>query len=157
MVLIDNLLNPTWWLVLRIRDVYPGSKIYHTGSRVEKIPDRHQRILLFLTQKIFTKLPEIWSRMFIPDPDFFHPESRGHKSTGSRTRNTDGDMERSNYWKQLSLLLWGRASGGHSSSRRSRNLCTSLCSPPQPLSGGLCCPPSGPMRPFLSPEHHKIW
>jgi hypothetical protein len=39
------------------------------GSRVKKIPDPHQRIKVFLTKKIVCKLSEIWSGMFIPDPD----------------------------------------------------------------------------------------
>ena len=38
---------------------------------------------------MFTKLSEILSVIFTPDPDFFHPGSRGQKSTGSRIRNTD--------------------------------------------------------------------
>ncbi len=48
-----------------------------------------------LTQKIYSKLPEVWSRtrLFIPDPD---PDllpipdlgSRGQKDTGFRIRNT---------------------------------------------------------------------
>ena len=49
-------------------------------------PDPHQ------TQKIVSKFLEIWSGMFIPDPDFFpsripdpDSESRGQKSTGSAT------------------------------------------------------------------------
>jgi hypothetical protein len=46
------------------------------------IPDPHQRILVFLTQNIVSKLSEILSVMFIPDPDpvsgslfFTHPGS----------------------------------------------------------------------------------
>jgi hypothetical protein len=70
--------------VLRIRDVYlvyPGSRIRIKG-------------LSILTQKIVSKLSEILSRLFIPDPDpdfFTYPESRGKKGTGSliRIRNTD--------------------------------------------------------------------
>ncbi len=42
--------------------------IFHPGSRVDKIPDPHQRILGFLTQKIDTKFAKIRSGMFIPDP-----------------------------------------------------------------------------------------
>jgi len=33
------------------------------------IPDPHQRILSILTQKLFIKLSESWSVLFIPDPD----------------------------------------------------------------------------------------
>ncbi len=65
--------------VLRIRDVYPGSEFIHPpGSRVKKILDPHQIFSVFLTQKIVSKLWEIWSGMqccgsgmFIPDPDFY--------------------------------------------------------------------------------------
>jgi hypothetical protein len=41
------------------------------GSSVKKIPDPqpHQRSKVFITQKIVSKLSEIWSGMFIPDPD----------------------------------------------------------------------------------------
>ncbi len=46
-----------------------------------------------LTQKIVTKLSEIWSGLFIPDPDpdflpIPNPRSRGKKATGTRIRNT---------------------------------------------------------------------
>ncbi len=56
--------------VLRIRDVYPGSRI-----RIFSIPDFGSRIHInefkyFNPQKIVSKLSEIWSRLFIPDPDF---------------------------------------------------------------------------------------
>ncbi len=67
-----------WWLnlwlaVLRIRDVYHGSRIRifsipDLGSKRFRIPDSHQRISI-LTQKIVSKLSEIWSGLFIPDPD----------------------------------------------------------------------------------------
>ena len=45
--------------VLRIRDVY-------AGSRVKKIPDPYKRIQVFLTKKIVSKLSEIGSGIFIP-------------------------------------------------------------------------------------------
>ncbi len=49
---------------LRIRDVYPGSEFLPS-----RIQDPHQRIL---TQKKISKLSEIWSGLFIlnPNPDF---------------------------------------------------------------------------------------
>jgi hypothetical protein len=52
---------------------HPGSELFR--SRV-LIPDPHQRIKYgILTRKIFSKLSEIRSRLFIPDPDpdFTHP------------------------------------------------------------------------------------
>jgi hypothetical protein len=63
--------------VLRIRDVYPGSRlpvptfsIPDPGSRVDKIPDpdQHQRVSVFLTQKTDTQFLKIKSGMFNPDP-----------------------------------------------------------------------------------------
>ncbi len=85
--------------IQRIRDVFPGSRIRifsipDPGYRVEKIPDpgsgTASKNLSILTQKIVSKLLEILSRMFIPDPDldfFTHPGSRNQKGTGSRIRN----------------------------------------------------------------------
>ncbi len=82
--------------MLRIRNVFTGSRIrifFHPdpGSRVKKIPgsaSASQKISI-LTQKIVSKRSEIWSVMFIPDPDpvFLHipdPVSRGQKGTESR-------------------------------------------------------------------------
>ncbi len=66
------LLLPTVKTVLRIRDVYPGSRI-----RLFTIPDPNffhtdpcstSKILNILTQKIVYKLSE-WFGLFIPDPD----------------------------------------------------------------------------------------
>jgi hypothetical protein len=85
--------------VLQIRDVYPGSyffpfqipgqNFFHPGSRI-RIKE------LNLTQKLVSKLSEIWSGLFRigirdPNPDFLpnpDPGSRGQKGTGSRIRNT---------------------------------------------------------------------
>jgi hypothetical protein len=63
--------------VLRIPDVYPGSEFFYPGPRVKKIPDLdpHQRIFVFLTQKIVSKLSEKSSGMLISDPDFSHSGS----------------------------------------------------------------------------------
>ncbi len=66
-------------------------------SMVDKIPDPHQRIYVFITQKTdkFSKIrsgalfpdPGSWIRIFsILDPD---PGSRGQKRTGSRIRIRD--------------------------------------------------------------------
>ncbi len=53
----------------------------------------------YLTHKIVSKLSEIWSGFFIPDPDpdflpIPDPGSRGQKGTGSRIRirNTADDI-----------------------------------------------------------------
>ncbi len=77
--------------VLRIRDAYPGRRI-----RIFSIPDSGSASKNWgiLTQKIVSKLSEIWSGLFIPDPapDFlpipdpvFH--YRGQKGTGPPIRN----------------------------------------------------------------------
>jgi hypothetical protein len=42
-----------------IRDVYPGSEFFHPESRVKKLPDPHQRIKVFFTQKKVSKLSKI--------------------------------------------------------------------------------------------------
>jgi hypothetical protein len=66
--------------VLRIRDVYPRSRIRICPSRIPdpgskrfRIPDPHQRILffLFLTLKTVSNLSDKLSEMFFPDPVFF--------------------------------------------------------------------------------------
>jgi hypothetical protein len=92
-------------------DVNPGSRL-HPRYRVKKIPGSwsasESRNLNILTQKIVSKLWEIWSGMFIPDSDprsgswfFTHPGSKGQKGNGSRIRifntgsgntNTDPDL-----------------------------------------------------------------
>jgi hypothetical protein len=63
--------------VLRIRDVHPGS-----GSASKN--------LSILTQKVVSKPSEIWSGVFIPDPDLDFlpipaPGSRGQKAPDSGT------------------------------------------------------------------------
>ncbi len=87
--------------MLRIRDVYPGSRI-----RIFSIPDSGSKFfhpgpgsarknISNLTQKIVSKLSEICSGLFIPDPDpgfwfFTHPRFRiqGSKRHRIRIRNT---------------------------------------------------------------------
>jgi hypothetical protein len=65
---------------------------------VRKIPDHWSvyasKNLSIFNPKIVSKLPEIWSGMFIPDPDLDllpipDPGSRGQKSIGSRIRIHD--------------------------------------------------------------------
>ncbi len=59
-------------------------------------PGSASKNLSILTQKIVSKLSEIWAWLYIPDPDpdflpIPDPGSRGQKGTGSRIRirNTD--------------------------------------------------------------------
>jgi hypothetical protein len=63
----------------------PGSEFF--PSRIQGQTDSRIRIRIkefkYLTQKIVFKLSEIWSKMFIPDPD---PKSRGQKGTESATQ-----------------------------------------------------------------------
>jgi hypothetical protein len=73
-----------WKAVFGIRDVYPGFQI-----RNFSILKSASKNLNILTQKMVSKLPEIWSGLFIPDsdPDILpipDPGSRGQKGTGSR-------------------------------------------------------------------------
>jgi hypothetical protein len=65
--------------VLRIRDDYPESRIrifsipdpnfFPSRIRIFSFPDPNQRILTILTPKFVSELSEIWSGLFIPDPD----------------------------------------------------------------------------------------
>ncbi len=101
------------------------SRIPDPGSKRFRIPDPYplQRIQVFLNQKIVSKLSELWSGMFIPDPDpgfgswfFIHPGSRDQKGTRSRVRNTAIQdflwitaIENIQIWKPLEVLksvLW---------------------------------------------------
>ncbi len=72
----------------------PGSDFFPSRIRMFSIPDPHQKNLSIFTPKMVSQLSEIWSGLFIPDPDpdFLHipdPGSRGQKGTGSwiRIRN----------------------------------------------------------------------
>ncbi len=92
--------------VLRIRDDYPESRIrifsipdpnfFYPGSRIWifSISDPNQRILSILTQKIVSELSEIWSGLFVPDPDpdflpIPDPGSRDKKAPGPGSRISD--------------------------------------------------------------------
>jgi hypothetical protein len=95
--------------VLRIRDVYTGSKIGmfpfripDPGSKRFRVPDPNhpKRNLNILNPKAVSKLSEIFSGMFIQDPVFFpsqipapDPVFRGQKkhkkNTGSRIPDPD--------------------------------------------------------------------
>jgi hypothetical protein len=64
----------------------PGSEFFHPGSRVKRfrIPDPHQRILVFLTQKIVSTQkydPGCSSRIPDPDLDFHRSRIPGQKGT----------------------------------------------------------------------------
>ncbi len=100
--------------MLRIRDVYPGSRILiftHPGSRIQKQQQKRgvkknyfsfevlkkkiwanfHKIIELFTQKIVTKLSKI--RIWDPGSGknqfrIQDPGSRGQKGTGSRIRNT---------------------------------------------------------------------
>ncbi len=93
--------------VFRIWDVYPGSRIrifsfadpnfFHPGSRI-RIKE-----LKYFNPKIVSKHSDIWSGLFIPDPDpdflpIPDPKPRGQRDTGSgiRIRNT----------VKKTLLIW---------------------------------------------------
>ncbi len=79
--------------VLRIQIFFhPDPNFFHPGSASKKKN--------ILTQRIVSKLSEIWSGLFIPDPDpdfFTHPGSRIQESKGTgsriRIRNTDAYVQ----------------------------------------------------------------
>ncbi len=66
--------DPGFWSVLRIRDVYPGSRIRLFPSRIRIVfipdPGSASKNLSIFTQKIVSELKEIWSGLFIPDPAY---------------------------------------------------------------------------------------
>ncbi len=71
------------------------SRIPDPGSKNHRILDPDSYPHRILTQKIVSRLSEIWSKIIIPDPSpgswflpIQDPESRGQKGTGSRIRNT---------------------------------------------------------------------
>jgi hypothetical protein len=84
--------HPVFYLkflvVLRIRGMFiPDPNFFYPGPRIQDQKDPRIRIcnpnLSILTQTIITKLSEIWSKIFILDPDpgsgswfFAHPGSR---------------------------------------------------------------------------------
>ncbi len=82
---------------LRAGVAHPGylSRIFSIpapGSK--KIPGSASKNLTILTQKMVSKLSEIWSGMFVTDPDLIFlpipdPRSRSQKGTGSRIRDPD--------------------------------------------------------------------
>jgi hypothetical protein len=100
--------------VLRILDAYPGSDFF--PSRILELYIFHagsdQRIS-FNSQKIGSKLSEIWSGLFIPDPGsgswFFLPLSRGQKGIRIRIRNTAKLRRFLNVF--MVLQFCGRSSG----------------------------------------------
>ncbi len=72
---------------MRIRDVYPGSRV----KKKIQDPESGWKDLSIFNPKMVSKLSEIWSGGFIPDPDFLpimDPRYRiqGSKSTGSQIR-----------------------------------------------------------------------
>ncbi len=90
----QKILNPTG---IRIHKTLVSSSDADPGClsriRIFSIPDpgSASKNVSILTQKIVTVLSEIWSWLFIPDPDpdflsIPDPVSRGQKGTGSRIR-----------------------------------------------------------------------
>jgi hypothetical protein len=62
--------------VLRIQDVYPGSKFFHSGFRVEKIPDPDPQQRIYVAHKSVTitylALRNMRFSFLIPYSDLFH-------------------------------------------------------------------------------------
>ncbi len=93
--------------MLQILDVYPGSR-----TRIFSIPDPNffhpgSRICIrefkyFLTKKLFFKLSEIWSGLFIPDPaHYFLPRIPGSK----RHQIPDPDPQTAKIYALLLLTI----------------------------------------------------
>ncbi len=67
-----------WTLIFCVADLglfIPDPNFFHPGSEVQgqkdsRIPDSDPHLHQRIYPKIVSKLSEIWSRMFIPDPDF---------------------------------------------------------------------------------------
>ncbi len=81
--------------VLRIQNIYPGSRIRIFSIRDPGSASASKNSNI-LTQKIVSKLSEIWSRMFISDPDpgsepwvFTHPGSRIRESKRLRIPDSE--------------------------------------------------------------------
>ncbi len=68
----------------------PESEFFYPRSRIQD----QTKNLNIITQKIVSKLSEIWPGMFIPDPNLKFllipdPGFRGQKGIGSRSRDTE--------------------------------------------------------------------
>jgi hypothetical protein len=91
---------------------------------------RIKKLKYFYPKKNVSMLSEIWSGIFITDPDpgsrfFTHPGSRGQRGTGSRIRNTElyygnvHQLEGSVRWDDLGfesilnrwVLIWDHGAG----------------------------------------------
>ncbi len=115
--------------VLRIRDKHPGSDFFPS-----RIPDPHKNLRI-LTLKIVSKLSEIWSGLFIPDP----VQDHGSRIQGSkRHRILDPDPQ---HCPNPSLFLGHIACVDHigayptaknSPVKRKRSPSTPILTPPPP-------------------------
>jgi hypothetical protein len=81
----------------------PDQNFFHPGSRIHR-----KEFKYFNPKKMFFMLSEIWSWLFIPDPDpdflpIPDPGSRGQKGTGPRIRNI-GFYELFNLWIAAMLV-----------------------------------------------------
>ncbi len=85
---------------MSISDANFPSRIPDPESKRHRIPDPQHKISVFLTQKIVTKLTEIRSVMFIPDPYFFPSRIRGSR----KHWNSDPDPD-PQYWPPDTFFL----------------------------------------------------
>ncbi len=127
--------------MLRIRYVYPGSEFFPSLIRIFSIrdPGSTSKNLSILTPKIVSKLSEIRSGLFIPDPDpdclvFTHPGSRGQK----RHRIADSDPQH-----RMLLVFFSNFVFLYRVSRRLEDGPAAapppLSPPPSPLHGWASC------------------
>ena len=101
-------IQPFILAVLRIRDVYPESEFFPSRIQVKKIPGSRSasasKNLCILTQKIVSKLSEIWSKIFIPDTDLYFFSIPDPGSKGQQLhRILDPDLQ---YCILGSCLFW---------------------------------------------------
>ncbi len=87
--------------------VDPGSQI-----QGQKDSGSASKNFSILTQKVVSTLSEIWSGLFIPDPDLdflsiLDPGSRGQKGTGSRIRISNTDINKGYViFNKISMDRW---------------------------------------------------
>ncbi len=125
-------------VLLRIRDVYPGSEFFPSRILIfpSRIPIRIKEISIFLTKKKWFLSsrkydPDCSSRIGIPDPepDFLpipDPGSRGQKATGSATLLRWFVCRKSDEWIYCIIFPFGRKIAEIGSSLRPSPYLTAL-------------------------------
>ncbi len=82
----------------------PDPNFFPSQIQIFSIPDPHQKIIL--TQKIVSKLSEMWSGLFIPDPDpDFYPSRIPGSGIKKRHRIPDPQHGFLSSWKLLAIRV----------------------------------------------------